>query len=191
MLLAAAAALTGVASHVFYFNRGEHHLWAPRYLTLFVSSVVGSIVALTKLYELTFSAASSITLSIAGSYLVGAYTSLIIYRVWFSPLNKFPGPFQARIFALWLTTQMVNHDCYLKIAALHKKYGKYVRIGPNDLSISDADLHEPAFGQNTKFRKALWYDGGKPFDSMHTTRDKALHDRRRRIWVRMKYIPLA
>ena len=183
LLLGSVAALIGAASHVFYFNRGEHHLWAPAYLQLFVASVIGSVVALTKLYEFSFSAAASITSAVAASYLSGTYLSLIVYRVWLSPLNKFPGPWQAKISGTWLTSQMLKNDCYLKFEAMHKKYGKYVRIGPNDLSITDADVHEAAFGHNTKFRKAHWYDNSKPFDSMHTTRDKTLHDRRRRIWA--------
>jgi tryprostatin B 6-hydroxylase len=183
ILLSAVAAVLGVASHVLYFNRGEHHLWSPTYLQLFTASVIGSVVALTKYSEFPLSTAVSITSTVAASYLFGVYTSLIIYRVWLSPLNKFPGPWQAKIAGVWLTSQMLKHDGYLKFAALHKKYGKYVRIGPNDLSITDADVHEAAFGHNTKFRKAFWYDNAKPFDSMHTTRDKAVHDRRRRIWA--------
>ena len=183
MLLIAAAAVIGMASHMLYFNRGEHHMWSPTYLQLFVAGVVGSVVALTKFYEFQISTAVSITSSVAASYLFGTLTSLIIYRVWFSPLNKFPGPWQAKISGVWLTSKLLKHDGYLKFEGLHNEYGKYVRVGPNDLSITDADVHEATFGHNTKFRKAIWYDNAKPFDSMHTTRDKALHDRRRRIWA--------
>ena len=183
ILLSAAAAIIGVASHVLYFNRGEHHMWAPTYIQLFTASVIGSIVILTKLCDFTVPAACIATFNIAASYLFGAYTSLLIYRVWLSPLNKFPGPWQAKISAIWLTSQLVKMDCYVTFEDLHKKYGKYVRIGPNDLSITDAELHEAAFGPNTKFRKSQWYDNSRPFDSMHTTRDKALHDRRRRFWA--------
>lgn len=82
MLLSGVAALLGVASHIFYFNRGEHHLWSPTYLQLFTASAVGSIVALTKLYGFTLSTATSLTFNIAASYLCGTYTSLIVYRVW-------------------------------------------------------------------------------------------------------------
>jgi cytochrome P450 len=64
-----------------------------------------------------------------------------------------------------------------------RRYGKYVRIGPNDLSIIDPQIMEPGFGLQAKAIKAEWYDGPKPFDSMHTTRDRALHDRRRRTWA--------
>ena len=158
-------------------------MWAPTYAQLFAVSVIGSVVALNKYYDFTVFAACVATFTVTGSYLFGAFTSTIIYRVWFSPLNKFPGPWQAKISGIWLTSQLLKLDGYLKFEALHKKYGKYVRVGPNDLSVTDADVHEAAFGHNTKFRKSMWYDNSRPFDSMHTTRDKALHDRRRRIWA--------
>ena len=158
-------------------------MWATTYFTLWIGSFTTSIVALVKLYEYSISAALFTTSSVATSYLVGVFTSLLIYRIWLHPLNKFPGPWQARISALWIVPQLSKNDSYLKFEAYHKKYGKYVRIGPNVLSITDADVHEAAFGQNTKFRKSEWYDNSKPFDSMHTTRDKNLHDRRRRIWA--------
>src|SRR4051794_7306958 len=37
-------------------------------------------------------------------------------------------------------------------------------------------------GQNSKCTKAQWYSQDTPLISMHTTRDKSMHDRRRRIW---------
>lgn len=80
-------------------------------------------------------------------------------------------------------SKLLNKDAYLQFEALHKEYGKYVRLGPNALSITDADVLETAFSHDTQFRKAEWYDNAKPFDSLHTTRDKALHDRRRRLWA--------
>ena len=182
-VLALLAAAAGIASHVLYFNRGEHHLWPTKYIQVFATSFIGALVALVQLRDCSISTALLTTSTVAASYLTGTYTSLFIYRVWLSPLNKFPGPWQAKISDLWLLSQLKQVDTYYKFEALHQEYGKYVRIGSNTLSISDADLHDVAFGQNTKFRKSQWYDGSRPFDSMHTTRDKALHDRRRRLWA--------
>ena len=176
-------AVVGVGSHVLYFNRGEHHLWGNTYIQIFILSLIAIVTALVNLRNFSFPHAFSTTLTGAATYLLGTFTSLLVYRVWLSPLNKFPGPWQAKISGVWFTSQIENYDTYLRFAALHKKYGRYVRIGPNDLSVSDADLHELAFGQNTRFRKAPWYDNSKPYSSMHTTRDKSLHDRRRRTWA--------
>ena len=181
-LISVAAAL-GVLSHVAYFNRGEHHMLGNTYLGTFLLSCAASVAALVNFQSYNISTALTVTSSFAATYLLGLYTSLLIYRLFLSPLNKFPGPWQAKIAGIWLTSQLGNFDSYLFFERLHQKYGKYVRIGPNDLSISDADLHEIAFSPNTTFRKAPWYDGSRPYDSMHTTRDRPLHDRRRRIWA--------
>ena len=184
LALCLAAAAGGVASHVLYFNRGEHHLWAVIYIQLFSVACLSAIVGLVNFYDYRALLAIAATTTVAASFLVGVWTSLIIYRAFLSPLCKFPGPFLARISSLWLTfTVAPKLNGYHTFQALHEKYGAYVRIGPDTLSVSDADLHEQAFGHNTKFRKAIWYDGNKPYDSIHTTRDKALHDRRRRMWV--------
>ena len=37
-------------------------------------------------------------------------------------------------------------------------------------------------GVKSKCIKAQWYSNDWPLMSMHTTRDKGMHDRRRRIW---------
>ena len=40
-------------------------------------------------------------------------------------------------------------------------------------------------GLGSKCTKAPWYDGAAiPFPTLHTTRDRAAHDKRRKIWDR-------
>jgi cytochrome P450 len=73
-------------------------------------------------------------------------------------------------------------DGHLKNEELHHHYGHYVRIGPNVLSITDPRVLDAAF-QKHPWRKAEWYDNSRPHDSMHTTRDRGMHDRRRRFWA--------
>lgn len=72
---------------------------------------------------------------------------------------------------------------YYFIEKLHKKYGRFVRVGSNTLSITDPQMMQPAYGPQAKAVKSDWYDGPHPHHSMHTTRDKGLHDRRRRVWA--------
>jgi cytochrome P450 len=57
-----------------------------------------------------------------------------------------------------------------------------VRIGPNDLSVTDPDAAGVISGLHSKCVKADWYSNDAPLTSMHTTRDRAQHDRRRKIW---------
>lgn len=183
LTLCLGATVAGVASPLLYFHRGEHHFSAITYLQAFLSTLVASVSALYALSGCSSDAIGT-TSVVAGSYLAGVYGSLLVYRLFFSPWNKFPGPWQTRISGLWITMYLQTKlGAHHRIEALHEKYGKYVRIAPDTLSISDADLIEKTFEQGSKFRKATWYAQPFPNISMHGTRDRALHDRRRRVWA--------
>jgi tryprostatin B 6-hydroxylase len=107
---------------------------------------------------------------------------LVSYRLVFSPLRKFPGPFAARISNLWFSSQLGKHDAHKKILALHDKHGDFLRIGSSDLSIVHPKAVQAIYGFGSKCTKADWYDLTFPMVSMQTTRDRKLHDQRRRIW---------
>jgi hypothetical protein len=47
-------------------------------------------------------------------------------------------------------------DGYLRYDTLHTKHGKYVRTGPNSLSVTDSDVLEAAFDPKKLWRKAEW-----------------------------------
>ncbi|KAK5711509.1 hypothetical protein LTS12_027940, partial [Elasticomyces elasticus] len=122
--------------------------------------------------------------SIAASYfLVGTYGSLLTYRIFLNPVNRFPGPWTARLSSFLWTVQLGNSDAHLRLQALHKKYGSIVRIGSANLSIIDPAGMEIIYGTDTKTMKASCYDNNEPLTSMHTARSRALHDRRRKIWA--------
>ncbi|USW53761.1 Putative cytochrome P450 [Septoria linicola] len=180
VLLATAA---GVASHVFYFRIGEHHMYPIKYVQAFFAACVGSVLYLSNYGGMPRNEAVSRVSVLAVSWLFGIYSSLLVYRLFLHPLAKFPGPWQARVSNLWLSSKLSGLDGYYLIDHFHKKYGKYVRTGSNSLSIIDPAIMQPAFGASARVVKADWYDGSEPHHSMHTTRDKALHDRRRRVWA--------
>lgn len=73
-------------------------------------------------------------------------------------------------------------DLYKQMVKLHNQYGDFVRVGSSDLSILHPDAVTAIYGLGSKCTKSDWYDGDTPRLSMHTTRSKALHDRRRRVW---------
>ena len=66
--------------------------------------------------------------------------------------------------------------------ALHQKHGCFVRLGSSELSIAHPKASEAIYGRGTKCMKADFYDLNLPMTSMHTTRKRAEHDRRRRVW---------
>ena len=90
-----------------------------------------------------------------------------VYRVRLHRLRHIPGPDLAKISNLFL-----HVICYLGIEGrvlrnYHLKYGKVVRVGPNSVSISDADaireiyvskggFHEDGGGKHGL--RMIWYD---------------------------------
>jgi len=177
------AVAAGVASHVLYFNRFECHMHAVLYLQTFFAVYVASTATLVNGYGFLISDALRTTSVIAASFLAGAYSSLLVYRIFLNPLNRFPGPWGARLSNFYFSSQLTNNDAYLKLQALHKKYGPIVRIGSSDLSIIDPKGMDTTYGLNAKATKGASYDQEVPYSSMHTTRSKELHDRRRKVWA--------
>lgn len=55
-------------------------------------------------------------------------------------------------------------------------------IGPNEVTLFTADAFVAVHGPGSTFKKGDWYDFLLPNVNMHTTRDKVVHDQRRRIW---------
>jgi tryprostatin B 6-hydroxylase len=74
-------------------------------------------------------------------------------------------------------------DNFVQADRLHKKYGDIVRVGPNELTIIDPDAVAAIHGSNSKCIKSAWYDAiGGENPSLQLTRDRAIHDRRRKVW---------
>ena len=177
-----AAAAAGVVSHLAYFNRGEHHLYGVRYIQLFSTLYATAITAVFYMSREPFGHVFRQVSIIAACYFAGLYTSLLVYRCFLSPLSKFPGPYGAKISNFWYSSHLAQHDGYKRMLKHHERYGDYVRIGSNDLSIVHPKAVNAIYGLGSKCRKAAWYDITQPMVSIQTTRDKPVHDHRRRIW---------
>jgi cytochrome P450 len=109
--------------------------------------------------------------------------SILIYRAFSHPLRSFPGPFAAKITKWWAVKETLTSSfTYYKEVqpALWRKYGDYVRTGPRELSIFDANAIQPILGANSKTSKGPFYDVFER--NVHLTRDKVWHRQRRRVW---------
>ncbi|TKY90036.1 hypothetical protein EX895_000034 [Sporisorium graminicola] len=100
-------------------------------------------------------------------------------------LLKYPGPFLAKLTDFWLLrTAMVGHR-FEAVHKQHQKYGKFVRIAPNHVSIADHEALQPVYGHGTGTLKPAYYDAfvpPKPFPrGLFNTRDRAEHTRKRKI----------
>lgn len=179
--VALCATLAGVLSHAVWFSRGEHLIYAPRY---FVTVLFGpSIVATGLWYYLDFSGLQAALYAAVGAtcFLASLFSSIAVYRLYFHPLRKFPGPSGARL-SQFDHVRNVSATCnnFKYLDELHAQYGEFVRVGPNLLSIADPDWVEPIHSPHSKWEKADWYDGGYPMTTLHQMRDKNMHDARRR-----------
>lgn len=106
----------------------------------------------------------------------------IASNLFLSPLRRVPGPFIAKVSGKWLVFKDLAGDRTSTIHRLHQKYGPVVRIGPQELSFSDAQAVREIYGQQTGFMKAPVYEimSIKPL-GVFSLRDKAEHSARRRL----------
>lgn len=175
------AATIGIVSHVFYFHRGEHHLYGSLYVKT-LASLVAVLVGASVFEPAAVPFSAKQVLSVSGWYLFGLYASVLVYRVLLHPLNKFSGPWPARLTSVWLSTQYGKSNAHAKIQQLHQKYGDFMRVGSSDLSIVHPDGVAAVYGPRSKCVKGAWYDLTHPNVSLQTTRDKDLHRARRQNW---------
>ena len=150
------AAIAGYASWISYFHRYECHMHGLVYLNTFLVSCAAGFIALTRLYGATFGEASFAVWAVSSSYLFGVYGSMLFWRAFLNPLNQFPGPWPARLSNLYFTFRLAKSDWYLQMEKLHKKHGRIIRVGSNDLSITDPNIMETAYGRNSKVTKGWW-----------------------------------
>nr|ULA45393.1 cytochrome P450 monooxygenase NecB [Nectria sp. HLS206] len=180
-LITIAAAITGILSHVLYFNRGEHHLYGFLYAEI-LGTVVAALAATSSFWpEAVPFSVNDIFLAVV-LYICGLCLSLLVYRLFLHPLRNFPGPKAAKWTSLWFSSRLRKADAHRKVLQLHQKYGEFVRVGSSDLSIVHPAGVTAVYGSKSKCVKGAWYDLTHPMISLQTTRDKDLHRARRRIW---------
>ncbi|KAI1633765.1 putative cytochrome P450 monooxygenase [Biscogniauxia mediterranea] len=167
-IVAPLAVASGVALHLLYFNRGEHHI-----------IVVGT---LTVAYDVALKSSLAIVSLCTGYVSVGLFSSLLCYRLFWHPLRDFPGPLGARISSLWFTLQNIKAENHRVCLDLYNRYGPLVRIGSSELMIVHPKAVPAIYGTQSVCSKAAFYDGDYPRESIHMTRNAKLHHERRRIW---------
>ncbi|KAF2023042.1 cytochrome P450 [Setomelanomma holmii] len=80
-----------------------------------------------------------------------------VYRVFFHPLSKIPGPLLPKITSSWLHYHAYIGDEASIIHKLHAAYGPYVRVSPHEVDISDADAIQSIYVSKGGFPKAACY----------------------------------
>ncbi|KAI1742715.1 cytochrome P450 [Xylaria scruposa] len=176
-----AALAAGVISYLTFF-RGEHHMYGPRYVLIAILTLATHLIAQPHFFQVNNQVAALQTFYLAASYFGGLYSSLVIFRLFFHPLKRFPGPLGFKVSSAWFATYLVKRDAFRQLLKLHQKHGDFLRIGSNDLSIAHPKAVQAIYGPGSKCRKGDLYDLTQPMVSIHSTRDDALHSKRRRLW---------
>ncbi|RMJ10958.1 hypothetical protein CDV36_009408 [Fusarium kuroshium] len=119
---------------------------------------------------------SSLTLS----YVI----SVVIYRLYFHPLAKYPGPFWARISAFPAYYHTQKKDRHIWFWQLQKQYGPSFRITPNSVLVNTPTGLKTIFNNKANVKKAEYYKAyPRNVHAMTTwnTIDKNVHARKRRV----------
>ncbi|WPH00050.1 Benzoate 4-monooxygenase [Acrodontium crateriforme] len=107
------------------------------------------------------------------------YYVLPYIRNW--QIQDVPGPLLAKFTNLWYMYECRMTRRYLTVFGLHQKYGKFVRITPNQVSIADPDAIPIVYGHGTGFLKSDYYDAFVSITrGLFNTRDRTEHTRKRK-----------
>ncbi|KAI0173705.1 cytochrome P450 [Hypoxylon sp. FL1284] len=118
---------------------------------------------------------SSITWRMLVVAVIAYYGTLIFYRLFLSPLARFPGPRLAAV-SRWYEGYydvILGGQYTSKIAELHKEYGPIIRISPYELHIIDSAFFNTLYRMDGRWDKYEWtYDafgakGSTVFGSSH------------------------
>lgn len=111
-------------------------------------------------------------------------TLIVIYRLYFSPLAKFPGPRLAAATGLYEAYfQIVKGGTFTwQVDRLHEEYGPIIRIKPSELHIKDPDYYNTVYGGPGKHRnKDPWFSYITYPHSLFSTTSYDLHRERRKV----------
>ncbi|KAI0593108.1 cytochrome P450 [Biscogniauxia sp. FL1348] len=96
---------------------------------------------------------------------------LVVYRLYFSPIAKFPGPKLAAATHWYEFYYQIVKDGQFRYAVqrMHDKYGPIVRVNPWELSIRDSSFYGELFVAGSTRRTDMWARGreGNGFQNTH------------------------
>ncbi|KAF4302147.1 cytochrome p450 [Botryosphaeria dothidea] len=92
-----------------------------------------------------------------------------VYRLYFHPIARFPGPKLAGLTYWYETYQDFYHfGKYTEtLLDLHDKYGPIIRINPDELHIRDPKFIDTLYSWNSKRGITSWFTGPFDFEGTH------------------------
>ncbi|KAJ0124604.1 hypothetical protein J7T55_005943 [Diaporthe amygdali] len=87
------------------------------------------------------------TIGLAWGGLVAYSVAIVVYRLWFHPLSKIPGPKLLAVTDLpYLYQEHVQGSWPRRVTKLHRQYGHIVRISPNRLAVDGSIAWSQVYG---------------------------------------------
>ncbi|KAF8724685.1 Cytochrome P450 monooxygenase, partial [Rhizoctonia solani] len=118
---------------------------------------------------------------------LGALAALIYYVAPYllDPYDyrrRFPGPPLAGLTNWWMSNVVRAGNHSEVVWRLHEKYGTFVRLGPNHISIADPDALEAVYGHGSGVLKSDFYRSFQsgPKANVFDTSDKIEHSKKRK-----------
>ncbi|KAL1617437.1 hypothetical protein SLS56_010980 [Neofusicoccum ribis] len=155
-------ALAAIAFHA-AIQMVEIDLVVPYLVGAFVAAGAGILYVDIEMFSKPLSRATSDLAASTAIFALSLTTSIVVYRAFFHRLNRFPGPFAARVSRLHSVYKSIKKlQFHRELQQLHEKHGDVVRIGMSELSRYNANIQSIVdvflnqIGQPEKV--------GKPFD---------------------------
>ncbi|KAH7380914.1 cytochrome P450-like protein [Cadophora sp. MPI-SDFR-AT-0126] len=110
-------------------------------------------------------------------------TGLVVYRVYFHPLARFPGPFFAKVSDFYSLYTAWTGDRHLDFHRCHEKYGPVFRYGPNSLSFNSHAALTDIYSVKSNVRKSDFYNmlSAPTGPNIVSVIPKELHAKKRRM----------
>ncbi|CAG9984559.1 unnamed protein product [Clonostachys byssicola] len=127
---------------------------------------------------------SPVLLAACGTIIGFIYVTLkVLYRLFAHPLNKYPGPFVAKISSLFGAFHACNTDLHVKTLKDHDRYGSVVRHGPNKLVFNTAGALRDIYrnDQVTKSKSYLASQRAPGVFNLFNAIDPRLHQQKRKL----------
>ncbi|KAK0241147.1 cytochrome P450 [Armillaria nabsnona] len=135
--------------------------------------------------EVSFLRAVQFSAYLSGIHLLTIGVLTMVYRISpFHPLYRIPGPPLHRITSLNMVLMVASGHRYSRMRALHQKYGKFVRTGPNTVSIYSSQPISMIYSTASAWNKSTAYNISGPGYGLFFIQDRETHnDRKRHFWA--------
>ena len=141
--LCAIAAILGLVAHQCFFKLVEVDTHPLLIALTFIAAPFAVKHILSNCFQKYAQITSETSFFAVGCFLFSLWTSMLLYRAFFHPLNKFPGPTPAKLSKIWafVQTAKTRLKWYRVDAVLHQEYGDYVRTGMSlEATLSQVDV---------------------------------------------------